>query len=51
VSFIEAKMVYASRSCNKPAHDLVALGARVDSDEHYPRVMNYSVVTDDLAVS
>jgi hypothetical protein len=56
VSFIEAELVYAPRSCNKPAHDLAALGARVDSDEHYLWVMNYSdfvtrLVTGDLAVS
>jgi ribonuclease HI len=56
MSFIEAKVVYASQICNKPAHELAAMGTRVDHEEHCLWVMNYPesvtrLVTGDFAVS
>lgn len=41
MSFIEARVPYVPRLCNKRAHELAALGARVDHDEPCMWVMNY----------
>jgi hypothetical protein len=56
MNFIEASVVYTPRYCNKPAHELAALGGRVAHGEHNLWVSNYPIsvtrlVTGDLAVS
>jgi hypothetical protein len=56
MNFIEASVVYTPRYCNKPAHELAALGGRVAHGEHNLWMSNYPIsvthlVTGDLAVS
>jgi hypothetical protein len=49
MSFIDASVVYAPRSCNKPAHELAALGVGVAEQTLW--LSDYRLVTGDIAVS
>jgi hypothetical protein len=54
--FIDSRVVYTPRGCNKPAHELAALGVSVPPEDHVLWMMNYPssvtrLVTSDLAVS
>jgi hypothetical protein len=56
IGFIEARIVYASHNCNKPAHELAALGVGVAHGDDLLWTTSYPnsatrLVTDDLAVS
>ena len=54
-NFIDARVVFAPRGCNKSAHELAALGLGVAQDEYslwtssYPRSVT-RLVTGNLAV-
>ena len=55
-SFIDASVVFAPRECNKPAHELAALGTGVALGDHVLWTMSYPysvtrLVTSDFAVS
>ena len=52
--FIDASVVFAPRGCNKPAHELAAMGVRVAPGEHVLWTMSYPcsvtrLVTGDMA--
>jgi hypothetical protein len=54
--FIDSRVVYTPRVCNKPAHELAALGVSVDVQDHVLWTMSFPssvtrMVTSDLAVS
>ena len=54
--FIDASVILNPRSCNKPAHELAALGTSVASEEHVVWTTSYlssvtRLVTGDIAVS
>jgi hypothetical protein len=56
IGFIEARIVYTSYNCNKPAHELAALGVGVAHGDHLWWTTSYPnsvirLVTGDLAVS
>jgi hypothetical protein len=56
MNFIEARVVFLSRVCNKPAHELAAMGIGEVSDNHVIWTSNFPtdvkcLVTDDYAVS
>jgi hypothetical protein len=54
--FTEACVLYAPRGCNKPAHELTALGLEIASGDHVFWTMSYHssvnrLVTSDRAMS
>jgi hypothetical protein len=56
LNFIEASVVFAPRICNKPAHELAALGVGVAHGDHILWTTSYPnsvtrLVTGDLAMS
>jgi hypothetical protein len=56
LNFLEATVIYAPRSCNRPAHELASLGVEVVDGEHVLWTSNYPnsvarLVSGDIAVS
>jgi hypothetical protein len=56
LNFLEATVIYAPRSCNRPAHELASLGVEVVDGEHVSCMSNYPnsvarLVSGDMVVS
>jgi hypothetical protein len=56
MNFIEARVVFSPRVCNKPAHELAAMGVGEVPDNHVIWTSNFPtnvtrLVTGDCAVS